>query len=203
MKLRQISAAILALALSATASATVVYENGTDGAFYGGNNPFTYTLVTQNFTLDSAAVVNSLTYNAYTTGSTVPVTNVLVDFFADAGGSPGSLLFSGNFAIASQAVIGGGGYYSFTDYTVNLPNVSLAAGNYFLGLQVSPNQWDQHWSIPTVSNAGVHGSDGFAHYFRLESNVAAVPEPETYALMLAGLAAVATIARRKGKSAQA
>ena len=79
------AAAVAAMALSANASAAVVFENGTDGNFWAGNNPFTYQLVTNDFSLSNSATITSLTYNAFTTNATVPVTNVLVDFFAAAG----------------------------------------------------------------------------------------------------------------------
>lgn len=200
MKLNHFVVAAFALVSGMSASAAVVYENGTDGSFAGGNNPFTYQFVTQNFTLGADTVVRSLTYNAYTTASTVPVTDVLVSFFSNDNGAVGAELFSGHFEIASQSVIGGDDYYSFTDFGVNLPAVALAAGNYFVGLEVGPTQWDMHWSIAGQSNAGVSASDGSGHYFRLEDNrvgVAAVPEPETYALMLGGLAMMGFVARRR------
>lgn len=205
MKLNQYIAAAFAVVAGASASAGVVYENGTDGSFAGGNNPFTYQLVTQNFTLGADAMIRSLTYDAYTRPDTVPVTDVLVKFYADNGGSIGSELFSGHFNVASQNVIGGDGYYNYTDYGVNLGDVALSAGNYFLGLQVGPQQWDMHWSIAANSNAGVSASDYGGHYFRLEDNtvgVPAVPEPETYALMAGGLGLMAFVARRRKPAAR-
>ncbi len=203
MKLNQIFAAMLAIAAGASASAAVVYDNGTDGTFWGGNNPFTYQLVTQNFTLGADTVLKSLTYNAYTTGSTVAVDDVQVSFFANNGGVIGKELFSGHFAVADQKVIGGDPYYSYTDFGVNFGDVALAAGNYFLGLQVGPQQWDMHWSIAAPGNAGVYASDlaGWgSHYVRFEDTavgVAAVPEPETYAMMFAGLGLMGFVARRR------
>ena len=195
------SLALAAAFVCGAANATTVFENGTDGNYWGGNNPFTYTIVTNDFALSDAATLTSLTYNAFTDGNTGSVTNVLVNFYADNGGSVGSLLFSGNYSVASTSVVGGDGYYSYTDYTVDLPNVSLAAGSYFLGLEVSLNDGTEHWSIanPAVAS-GQTGSDGFGHYFRLDSNVSSVPETGSSTLMLLGLGALGAAAlRRKAK----
>jgi hypothetical protein len=59
-----------------------------------------------------------------------------------------------------------------------------------------------HWSIPSAGSIGYTGTDGFDHYFRLDSSqVAAVPEPETYAMMLAGLGLIGFAARRRKQQA--
>lgn len=202
MKLIHVYAAVLVLASSVSASATVVYENGIDLNPWGANNPFTSRLVTQNFTLANDAVVNSLTFNAYTADDTVPTTDVLVKFFMTDGDAMGAELFSGHFNVADQSVVGGDGYYSYTDFSVNLPSVTLTAGNYFLGLQVGPSQWNMHWSFANTPNPGVVASDGGSYYFRLEdaamgATVAAVPEPESYALVCGGLAVMCAVSRRK------
>lgn len=198
LKLNNVVACIaLAIGLVTTAHATVVYESGTDGAFVSGNNPFTYQIVTQKFSLTANSNIDSLTYNAFTTNSTVPVTNVLVNFYASNGTTPGALLFSGNFGVANSVVIGGNGSYDFTDYTVNLPGVSLLAGDYFLGLLVSPQQWDQHWSIINWNHSN-YGSDGFDHYFRLESG-SDVPEPVSIALLGAALIGMTYLRQRQVK----
>lgn len=185
------AAAALAITFMSNASATVVYENGTDGNFRGGNNPFTYRVVTTEFTLAQAATVTSFTYNAFTTGDTLPVSNVFLNFSQD-----GANVYTGNLSVANTNVIGRMYGYDLTDYTVNLPSVSLAAGTYLMGIQVSPNQWNQHWSI--INGSGALSDDGRRYYFRLESNAAAsaVPEPSSIALLLLGVAGV-VVARRK------
>lgn len=183
---------------SLAANAVVVFENGTNGDFWGGNNPFTYELVTNNFTLVDSAILTSLTYNAFTTSNTVPVTNALVNFYENNDGSLGNLLFSQNLAVTGSSLTGELYGYDLTDFTIALPNLNLGAGDYFLGLQVSPTQWDMHWSIvSTPSLGGELASDGWAHYFRLESNPASVPEPSALLLLGLGIFGLAAARARK------
>jgi len=187
------AAAALSVAMLSNASAGVVYENGTDGAFIGGNNPFNYTVVTQAFTLGQTSTFNSLIYNAYTTASNNPINNVFVSI-----SQGGSTIYSGNFGVANTAKIGSANnYYDLTDYTVNFSNVTLNAGTYTLGLMVSPLQTNEHWSI--IQGAGPVASDGFSHYFRLEANAqgASVPEPTGIALLGLAFAGMFLARRRK------
>ena len=192
MKIKKFFAnAALLLLVIGNASASVVYENGTHDGIYSGNNPFTYMVVTQQFTLAQDSKVNSLTYNAFTTSSTVPVTNAYLSISQD-----GTTIFSDSLGVTKNGRTGTFWHYDLTDYTIELPELSLTAGTYLLGLQVSPTQWDQHWSMV---NNGPMDSTAYSYYFRLESADAPsdVPEPSSIAILLLGAAGAGVIRRRK------
>ena len=194
--------ALAATLLAATAHADVVFENGSEDAFISGINAFTHQIVTNDFALSHRDTLTALTYNAFTKPDTLPVTNVLVNFYANGGGQVGDLLYTGNFAVSAMAVTGSISGYSLTDYTVNLPDITLDAGAWFLGLEVSPQQLDEHWSI--VGNpdpSGTLGSDGWAHYFRIDG-VSALPEARSSGLMMLGLLGLGAAAARPRKAAQ-
>ncbi|MDC6169562.1 MULTISPECIES: FxDxF family PEP-CTERM protein [unclassified Roseateles] len=80
------------------------------------------------------------------------------------------------FKVGEAAALGS---FSFDSAAVNYSFGSLAAGEYFY----------------TVSAKVAPGA--LAGTYQLNSQLAPVPEPETYALMLAGLAAVGFVARRR------
>lgn len=80
------------------------------------------------------------------------------------------------FKVGSASSIGS---FSFDSSAMNYSFGALTAGDYFY--------------VVTGKVAG----DAFGGTYQLNSQLAPVPEPETYALMLAGLGAVGFIARRR------
>lgn len=195
--------ALVVLSLSLPCFAAPIYSNGTGN--FAGNNPFSANgvFVAQDFSLLSDTTLGGLSYNAYTTGATLPVSAVNVKIYADAAGSVGAQLYSGSFAVASDAVTGSDGGYILKDFFVDLPGWDLSAGHYWLGLRVDPAQTDMHWTIPTspalgygsyIGNAagdpGAYVNYGLEHSFTLfdaEGEPSQIPEPSTAALLFAGL----------------
>lgn len=193
------------LCISAIAQADVLYTSGTGSS--SGNNPFSYDdiFVAQPFNFATDSVIDSFTFNAFTTESTVAVEDVFLKFYQNNAGAVGTELFSGTFDIASQSVTGNNGSYTLQDYTINLGGVNLAAGDYFVGVRATPAQWDLHWSMVDGQSTGFLGNatgdaaaytnQTYTHVFAL--NGAPVPEPETYAMMALGLAGLAFMRKRR------
>ena len=197
---------------AAPAMATVVYDNQVGSSTSSGNNPMAQGYwIAQDFALTSATTLTNFTFNAFTTATTVPTTAIRLNIYAGGNGGPGTMLYSGSFAVAATATTGLLAGYTLKDFTANLPNWALDAGSYYLALNVQPLQINMHWTIPITSTlagnswrstTGATGSfDSYSqdHAFRLESNVAAVPEPATWAMMIAGFGMVGFAMRRRAK----
>ena len=215
-RLRSIAAGLLLAGIvSLPAQAAEVFNNGSTP--WAGNNPFSNgnIFVAEDFSFASATTVRSLSFNAFTTGATVPITAVNVKFYSDSFGAPGTEFFSASLGTAGSSVTGTYDSYTLQDFFVNTGDVSFAAGTtYWMGLQVDPAQWDMHWTLNSVGTfggyamrgdgtgtPGAYSSSGYHHAFGLYDtsygSTAPVPEPETYAMMLAGLGLLAFVARRR------
>jgi hypothetical protein len=151
---RVLGKAVLALFAGQSEAGLLVYSNGDQN--FGPNNSFSYgnVFVGQDFTLNTDAVLSQLVFNAHTVeGVTVPTTDVRVKIYSVLALGVGPELFSGIFPVVSETVTGttpATKYkpsYTLKDFEVNLPFWSLAAGTYWLGLQVDPAQREMHWTI--------------------------------------------------------
>jgi hypothetical protein len=219
--LRPLALAFLFLAGSwaSTARATLLFVNATD-ATGGGNSPFSSdgVYVAQDFFLAGASTLTSFTFNAYTDGTTLPVTDINLAIYVDNAGTVGGELMRGTFSLAGAPVFTESlfGLFDLYDFTIDLPAWDLAGGNYWLGLNVGPAQPGLQWSVPGDNlglvmgdfypgwigdSAGdeasyVNGYD-WEHVFRFDgTTVAGVPDHGATALLLGLGLATLTLGRR-------
>ena len=126
----------------------------------------------------------------YTFGAGVTKASFTFDF-ADTGSLNNAFKVSG---VTPTFLVGGTTYDAFSDtygthYTFDVTGAQLHAGSVApVTVQVS---------FKTGYQAGF---DSVNHNTAYSLNVAAVPEPESYAMLLAGLGLVASIVRRRAKS---
>ncbi len=221
-RFRSLALVLLALSglLAGSARATTLFSNATD-ASAGGLNTFSNdgVYVAQDFFLGGPASLTSFTFNAYTDGTTVPVTAVNLALYADNAGTVGGELVRGTFSLAGSPIFTESLYgFDLYDFTVALPSWNLAGGNYWLGLDVGPAQSALHWSVPgdnlgqgqtgsvyqgwigdAAGNAAsyVNGYD-WEHVFRFEGTSAAgVPDLGATAWLLACGLTVFALGRRR------
>lgn len=143
-----------------SSGAMIIYEQY--GGPVSGNNIFCYNsvFVAQDFTVAAPSILSSFTFNAMTVdGQTVPLSEIHLGIYTNNSGAVGELLHELDVAGYYQGNItstwdNGTIVYTFRDYTVELPNYEVAAGNYYLALTVGPPQWDMHWAIPTWDTIG-------------------------------------------------
>lgn len=168
--------------------------------------------------------VTSLNFYGYQTNSTAFTFQDATWSVVSGDVNTGTVLFSGTTAVTSGGLVG----YRVQDTTltntqrgiyevrVDVPDFSLGAGTYWLRWSLTGTLASGPWQPPTSDSAignAAQSQAGAAFATLVEAgsglNVslpfqvigAPVPEPGTYALMLAGGVAVAGLVRRRRKTA--
>ncbi|WP_374359594.1 PEP-CTERM sorting domain-containing protein [Pseudoduganella danionis] len=173
----------------------------------------------------SAWNVSSVSFFAYQTGATsFTFTNAVWSIVAGNDVNTGSVVASGTTSVSNAGQVG----YRVTSSTLastirpiyqleaDIPDVTLASGHYWLTWSIGGTLASGPWQPPTAdartgnamqATAGGafatvidSGSNLSAEMpFLINGTVAAVPEPETYAMLLGGLGLIG-LARRRVRS---
>lgn len=197
------------------ASATVVFQNGdTDRA---GGTEMSQLLQAHDFRLTAPAALTGASFYALDLFDRIQGPALDYAFFADAGDLPGTLLASGSALDLILQPLGPQGGAGDPEYRVSFRfagAVSLAADtDYWFGLQFtdgSDKPLDIFWvNVPANGTAlGAYLLDGGwsasinEASFALEAAGPAVPEPGSWALLIAGFGLTgATLRHRRPRTA--
>jgi hypothetical protein len=205
---------LLALGSAASHAATVFQNPWNSGAADAGAWSQPSQLLAGQFQLTQAAAVSGASWYG-TMFSRDPLNSgdtwtFDLNFSADSVGAPGSLLASR--AVTTSVTDTGSDIQGERAYRFDASFVDVALSgstSYFLSIVNSGAANTYRWNVGTDSSySGVFSLDHGVTWSNLESNrqplnfeltsaAPAVPEPETYALLLVGLGALSLAARRR------
>ena len=206
--------AALILGLSATpAGAALVFDNPIDSE--NGSCAFTTQcsgtwLVAQKFTLATATTLTSASFTAYDDLANPLGVNWWV-YALDNKSLPGEQLASGtNEAMTSRKQIGTQGDWTVVKESFALPSIKLGAGTYYLGFQAVTDSWEVYLANATLHAGSAQSYDNGGKWrknYNGKNGVAVslsgtVPEPATWALLIAGFG-MSGIALRRQRTASA
>lgn len=202
--------------LPATA-ATVIYDNGSADGSRGWWSDFDGALqpsqqMADNFVLGAGS--NTLTGvswsgSYYSSNTPTAADNFVIRIFSDLGGIPDTNpIYSFSVGNAVNRIDSGIDDATWNidiyNYSAAVPSTTLTAGTtYWLSVvnDTSGHPDDWLWENSQTSGSSAfrlgEGSSWNPHDAELAFQISAVPEPETYALLLAGLGLLGFAARRK------
>ena len=221
MKFQLIAASLGAVSLASAAGAAAVYNN-IDPNTAGGDCSFSTTCASQVgrgddfaaqvFTLGSADTLTGASFETLDNPAN-STTSANWAFYSAVGGLPvGPALFSGSSATTDTTVGSVFGYYALDINSFSLGSVSLVAGDYAFAVQAVTPEFQTYLSQGLVDSGAAETFDGGLTFtpsyegmggigVALTDGAAAVPEPATWAMMLAGFGLVGVAARRRSAKA--
>lgn len=197
------------IGLSSPASASALYVNGPFDGGHGAGSISGGDATTNSFTLAGRSTLTGVNFGGWT-----ELGNVVTSVDWAITSTPNIFPINGTAAVTSGVLHTNPKVYSVGIDSFSLPNITLAAGTYYLVLQnaVTTNgsgvgwdldngssvAWNTYWgstqNIPTAF--GGSGSE----YFELLGTPAPVPEWRTWLMMITGLGAAGVMLRRWRKS---
>lgn len=164
----------------------------------------------QKFSVSTAVTIASASYTIFDLGTLTTAANWKILATDGAEGLPGTVLASGTSSMVSSIYLGKVEYfYNIDKQFFNIGAVSLTPGDYYFAVQAISPVFETYLSQGISSGAAeyIYGRWQPA-YTRMTSiavglydtPVSSVPEPESYAMMLAGLGLMGFTASRRKKS---
>jgi len=197
----------LTLGLSFVAHGAVIHDNGAPDQIFGVN--MSNFVVAENFSIAAATDITNIRFWSVQSLLADYLGDVFWAIYANSASLPGAVVQGNTTAAITPTATGNSTGFGYAEYVFDIPvTFQLAAGNYWLGLSNSPlntvTPTEMLWSTTSVGNgsaaqyldAGNWLDSGSELAFRLDGDVAGIPEPATFILLTGGLAAAAFLRRK-------
>jgi hypothetical protein len=177
------------------------------------SGPFPTMQVFSSFSVGSSSTVNQIQFDVGADAGSLVANGITVGIYSNSGGTVGSQVFSETFSAAQYAALvqsqysGGPTAGIAVDLiTVDPTALELNAGSYWITFYNGSNLYEEIYPSSSSTFMQVENGVTYTHGsgtlgFALDE-VAAVPEPSTWAMMILGFCGLSFMAyRRKSKPA--